>query len=298
MSRKKTIRSGFLLLLAAFIWGIAFVAQSVGMEHLGPFSFGTARFLLGSVVLLPLVAFRRKQNRKKNVTPAGAKITWIAGICCGLALGVATAFQQMGLKYTTVGKAGFITTLYMIIVPIMGVFLKKKVPVKVWICAIIASIGMYLLCMSETFQIGRGDILVFVCAILFSIHILVIDHFSPLADGVEISCIQFLIAGVFSLVMALLFEHPQMTDFLMSWLPIAYAGIMSSGVAYTLQMIGQKDMDPTAASLLLSMESTFSVLAGWILLNQKLTFKELVGCALMFFAVILVQLPEKQPRSE
>lgn len=294
MFNRKAIRSGFLLLLAAFIWGIAFVAQSVGMEHLGPFSFGMARFFLGSIVLLPLVAFRRKQNRKKGITPAGKKITWTAGICCGLALGVATSFQQMGLKYTTVGKAGFITTLYIIIVPILGVFLKKKVRGRVWICAGIAAVGMYLLCMSESLHIGKGDLLVFVCAILFSIHILVIDYFSPLADGVEISCIQFLIAGVFSLIMMLLFEHPQITDFTVSWLPIAYAGIMSSGVAYTLQIIGQKDMDPTAASLLLSMESTFSVLAGWAILNQKLTLRELAGCVLMFIAVILVQLPEKK----
>lgn len=294
MFNRKAIRSGFLLLLAAFIWGIAFVAQSVGMEHLGPFSFGMARFFLGSIVLLPLVVFRRRQNRKKGITPAGKKITWIAGICCGLALGVATSFQQMGLKYTTVGKAGFITTLYIIIVPILGVFLKKKVRGRVWICAGIAAVGMYLLCMSESLHIGKGDLLVFVCAILFSIHILVIDYFSPLADGVEISCIQFLIAGVFSLIMMLLFEHPQITDFTVSWLPIAYAGIMSSGVAYTLQIIGQKDMDPTAASLLLSMESTFSVLAGWAILNQKLTLRELAGCVLMFIAVILVQLPEKK----
>lgn len=294
MFNRKAIRSGFLLLLAAFIWGIAFVAQSVGMEHLGPFSFGMARFFLGSIVLLPLVVFRRRQNRKKGITPAGKKITWVAGICCGLALGVATSFQQMGLKYTTVGKAGFITTLYIIIVPILGVFLKKKVRGRVWICAGIAAVGMYLLCMSESLHIGKGDLLVFVCAILFSIHILVIDYFSPLADGVEISCIQFLTAGVFSLVMMLLFEHPQITDFTVSWLPIAYAGIMSSGVAYTLQIIGQKDMDPTAASLLLSMESTFSVLAGWAILNQKLTLRELAGCVLMFIAVILVQLPEKK----
>lgn len=294
MFNRKAIRSGFLLLLAAFIWGIAFVAQSVGMEHLGPFSFGMARFFLGSIVLLPLVVFRRRQNRKKGIKPAGKKITWMAGICCGLALGVATSFQQMGLKYTTVGKAGFITTLYIIIVPILGVFLKKKVRGRVWICAGIAAVGMYLLCMSESFHIGKGDLLVFVCAILFSIHILVIDYFSPLADGVEISCIQFLTAGVFSLVMMLLFEHPQITDFMVSWLPIAYAGIMSSGVAYTLQIIGQKDMDPTAASLLLSMESTFSVLAGWAILNQKLTLRELAGCVLMFIAVILVQLPEKK----
>jgi drug/metabolite transporter (DMT)-like permease len=280
--KTNSIANGFLLLLAAFIWGIAFVAQSVGMDYIGPFSFGASRFLLGTVVLLPVIYVRRKQNRKKGIAPADMKTTWIGGICCGLALCAASTLQQVGIQYTTVGKAGFITTLYIIIVPILGIFLKKKVPGKVWPCAVLAAIGMYLLCMSESLQIGKGDVLVFICAFLFAIQILLADHFVELADPVEISCIQFLTSGVILTILMFVFETPHWSDFVAAWLPIAYAGILSSGVAYTLQLIGQKGMDPTIASLLLSMESTFSVLAGWVILKQKL---------LMFTAVILVQLP-------
>lgn len=289
--KTNSIGNGFLLLSAAFIWGIAFVAQSVGMDYLGPLSFGASRFLLGAVVLLPVIAFRRKQNQKKGIAPAGVKITWIGGICCGLALCAASTLQQIGIQYTSVGKAGFITTLYIIIVPILGIFLKKRVPGKVWPCAVLAAIGMYLLCMSESLQIGKGDVLVFICAFLFAIQILLADHFVKLADPVEISCIQFLTSGVILTILMFVFETSHWSDFVAAWLPIAYAGILSSGVAYTLQLIGQKGMDPTIASLLLSMESTFSVLAGWVILKQKLTVKELIGCVLMFTAVILVQLP-------
>lgn len=289
--KTNSIGNGFLLLSAAFIWGIAFVAQSVGMDYLGPLSFGASRFLLGAVVLLPVIAFRRRQNQKKGIAPAGVKITWIGGICCGLALCAASTLQQIGILYTSVGKAGFITTLYIIIVPILGIFLKKRVPGKVWPCAVLAAIGMYLLCMSESLQIGKGDVLVFICAFLFAIQILLADHFVELADPVEISCIQFLTSGVILTILMFVFETPHWSDFVAAWLPIAYAGILSSGVAYTLQLIGQKGMDPTIASLLLSMESTFSVLAGWVILKQKLTVKELIGCVLMFTAVILVQLP-------
>lgn len=289
--KTNSIGNGFLLLSAAFIWGIAFVAQSVGMDYLGPLSFGASRFLLGAVVLLPVIAFRRRQNQKKGIAPAGAKITWIGGICCGLALCAASTLQQIGIQYTSVGKAGFITTLYIIIVPILGIFLKKKVPGKAWPCAVLAAIGMYLLCMSESLQIGKGDVLVFICAFLFAIQILLVDYFVELADPVEISCIQFLTSGVILTILMFVFETPHWSDFVAAWLPIAYAGILSSGVAYTLQLIGQKGMDPTIASLLLSMESTFSVLAGWVILKQKLTVKELIGCVLMFTAVILVQLP-------
>ena len=295
--KTNSIANGFLLLLAAFIWGIAFVAQSVGMDYIGPFSFGASRFLLGAVVLLPVICVRRRQNRKKGIAPADTKTTWIGGVCCGLALCAASTLQQVGIQYTTVGKAGFITTLYIIIVPIMGIFLKKKVPGKVWPCACLAAVGMYLLCMSGSLRIGRGDALVLGCAVLFSVQILLADHFVQLADPVEISCIQFLTSGVILTVLMFVFETPQVENFLAAWMPIAYAGILSSGVAYTLQLIGQKGMDPTIASLLLSMESTFSVLAGWVILKQKLTVKELIGCVLMFTAVILVQLPGKSKKA-
>lgn len=292
--KKFSLKSSLLLFLAAFIWGVAFVAQSVGMDYMGPLTFNGARFLMGSLVLLPFVLLRRKQNKKIGRAPASLKTTIIGGVCCGLALCSAALFQQYGIMYTTVGKAGFITTLYIILVPFFGIFLKKRIPGKVWIGAVIAAAGMYLLCMSERLALSRGDTLVFICAILFSVHILVIDHFSPMADGVELSCIQFLTAGIIGSMGAILFEQPTLQCLIDGMIPLAYAGILSSGVAYTLQVIGQKDMDPTVASLILSMESVFSALAGWVILHQKLSGRELFGCALVFMAVILVQLPEKK----
>ena len=292
--KKFSLKSSLLLFLAAFIWGVAFVAQSVGMDYMGPLTFNGARFLMGSLVLLPFVLVRRKQNKKTGKEPASLKTTIVGGVCCGLALCSAALFQQYGIMYTTVGKAGFITTLYIILVPFFGIFLKKRIPGKVWIGAVIAAAGMYLLCMSERLALSRGDTLVFICAILFSVHILVIDHFSPMADGVELSCIQFLTAGVIGSIGAILFEQPTLKCLIDGIIPLAYAGILSSGVAYTLQVVGQKDMDPTVASLILSMESVFSALAGWVILHQKLSGRELFGCVLVFMAVILVQLPEKK----
>ncbi len=283
------------MFLAAFIWGVAFVAQSVGMDYMGPFTFNGARFLMGSLVLLPLVYIRRKKDREKGAPHPGLKVTFKGGICCGLALCSAALLQQFGIMFTTVGKAGFITTLYIIIVPVISIFLGKKATGKVWAGAGLAAFGMYLLCMSERLALSRGDTYVFLCAIIFSIHILVIDHFSAKADGVELSCIQFLTAGVISSILAFIFEGPKVSYLIDGIVPLAYAGIMSSGVAYTLQVIGQKDTDPTVASLILSLESVVSMLAGWVILGQALSRRELLGCGLVFGAVVLVQLPERKP---
>ena len=292
--KKVSLKSSLLLLLTAFIWGVAFVSQSVGMDYLGPLSFNGARFLMGSAVLLPVIVFNRTRGIKEGKPVSGWKDTVTGGVCCGLVLCAAALLQQYGILYTTVGKAGFITTLYIILVPFFGIFLKKKIPGKVWAGAAIAAFGMYLLCMSESLSLGRGDTLVFLCAVLFSVHILVIDYFSPKADGVELSCIQFLTAGVIGSILAFVFERPDAGAFLKGIVPLAYAGILSSGVAYTLQVVGQRDMDPTIASLILSLESVVSMLAGWVILGQALTGRELTGCGLVFGAVILVQLPGKK----
>ena len=342
-------KSSLMLFAAAFIWGTAFVAQSVGMEYLGPLSFNGVRFLMGGAVLLPVAAIgrsrRKKEDRKREEErkkeeeneedrekerkreeeneedrekedkkkDGGKKknynASFIGGLYCGLVLCAASLLQQYGILHTSVGKAGFITTL-----PqkqgsrraptkcpqpkVHIIFLKKKIPGKVWVGAAIAALGMYLLCMSESLSLNIGDGLVFMGAILFSIHILVIDYFSPRADGVELSCIQFLTAGVLGSVLALLFEEPRIQDFIDGSLPLAYAGILSCGVAYTLQVMGQKDTEPTVAALLLSLESVVSVLAGWVILDQALTGRELGGCALVFCAVILVQLPRMGKRSD
>ncbi len=296
--KRFSLKSSLLLFLAAFIWGIAFVAQSVGMDYMGPLSFNGARFLMGGTVLLPVVFFRRKKKKEKGIVPADLKITITGGVCCGLALCSASLFQQYGIMYTTVGKAGFITTLYIILVPFFGIFLKKRITGRVWAGAVIAAAGMYLLCMSERLALSKGDTLVFVCAVLFSVHILVIDYFSEKADGVELSCIQFFTAGVIGSIGALIFEQPTLQAMADGIIPLAYAGILSCGVAYTFQVIGQKDMDPTIASLILSMESVFSVLAGFIILNEELSKRELSGCILVFAAVILVQLPDKKHKKE
>ena len=287
-------KSSLMLFLAAFIWGTAFVAQSVGMDYLGPLSFNGARFLMGSAVLAPLVCFNRAKGKRRGVKSADGKAAVKGGVCCGLLLCGASLLQQYGILHTSVGKAGFITTLYIILGPFFGLFLKKRIPGKSWAGAVIAAFGMYLLCMSESLSLGRGDSLVFLCAILFSVHILAVDHFSPKTDGVELSCIQFLTAGVAAGILAFIFEKPDIRDFADGIIPLAYAGILSCGVAYTLQVLGQKGTDPTIASLILSLESTVSVLAGWVVLKQALTGRELAGCALVLCAVILVQLPGRK----
>ncbi len=207
---------------------------------------------------------------------------------------LASNFQQFGIKYTTVGKAGFITACYIVLVPILGLFLKKKCSPFIWLAVAMSVAGLYLLCITDGFSIGKGDILVLICAVLFSFHILVIDYYSPKVDGVKLSCIQFLVCGILSGIPALIFEKPEMSAVLTAWQPILYAGVMSCGVAYTLQIIGQKNMNPTVASLILSLESCISVLAGWVILGQQLSAREIAGCVIMFAAIILAQLPQKE----
>lgn len=303
--RTGQIKNSLLLLLTAFIWGIAFVAQSVGGEAVGCFTFNGVRSLIGALVLIPVIFFLDGQKKKelgeeKLLEQRGDKKTLISGgICCGLMLCIASNFQQFGLSFTTVGKAGFITAMYILIVPILGLFMKKKVGPKVWLGVVLATIGLYMLCMtSESISLSKGDFLVLICAGFFSLHILIIDYFSPKCDGVRMSCIQFLVCGIISIVIAFIFEKPSMNAILSGWLPILYAGVLSCGVAYTLQIVGQKNMDPTVASLILSLESVFSVLAGWIILDQTLSRRELFGCVLMFLAIILAQLPQKEKTKE
>lgn len=295
------LKNSLLLLLTATIWGIAFVAQSVGMDYVGGFTFNAVRSIIGATVLLPLIFFLDSRKPKVTLTPEEKqkqkKTLLIGGICCGIFLCLASNFQQFGIKYTTVGKAGFITACYIVIVPILGLFLKKKCTAYVWIAVALSLIGLYLLCIKDGFSIGKGDALVFICAILFSFHILVIDYFSPLVDGVKLSCIQFFVSGILSGIPALIIEKPAFSSILAAWMPILYAGVMSCGVAYTLQIIGQKNMNPTIASLILSLESCISVLAGWVLLGQSLSMKEGIGCVIMFAAIILAQLPEKTAHS-
>ncbi len=281
-----------ILFMAAAIWGFAFVAQSVGMDYVGPYTFVTARNVVALAVLLPWVAAARRQRKKGGQRRSGRRPLIYGGVCCGICLFAASALQQFGMKYTTVGKAGFITAMYIVLVPVFGIFAKKKTGVKVWIAVTAALAGLYLLCMTKgDFQLQKGDAYILGCAAVFALHILVVDHFSPLVDGVELSCVQFAVNAVLGTILMMLLEQPRMADLLAAWLPIVYAGALSSGVGYTFQIIGQKGMNPTVASLILSLESVISVLAGWLLLHQALTARELAGCALVFAAIILVQLP-------
>ena len=299
--KKTELGSAALLFLAAFIWGVAFVAQSVGMDYVGPFTFNGCRFLIGGLVLTPFALIRDRQHEKsasfqklsREEQKKYKRTTLIGGLCCGVAICIASSFQQAGMQYTSVGKAGFITALYIVLVPVFGIFLKRKVTPIIWMGVFLAAIGFYFLCITESFSINYGDLLVFICAICFTFHILIIDYFAPKADGVALSCIQFWFSGIVCMGIAILNESPNVTAIIQAAVPILYAGVLSCGVAYTLQIIGQKHMKPAVASLILSLESVISVLAGWVILKEVLTGRQFLGCALVFAAVVMAQLPVK-----
>lgn len=299
------LKNSLLLLLTATIWGISFVAQSEGGDAVGAFTFNATRNLIGSLVLIPVIfllsrlnlsgkAVNRSSASEGNIFSRNRTLI-LGGVSCGVCLCLASNFQQVGISYTSVGKAGFITACYIVIVPILGLFMKKKCSPFIWIAVILSLCGLYLLCLTpgEGFAIGKGELLVLICAFLFSLHILTIDHFSPLVDGVKMSCIQFLVCGILSGIPALIFESPDLAGIFAAKIPVLYAGVMSCGVAYTLQIVGQKNMNPTVASLILSLESCISVIAGWLILVQNLSSREIFGCVLMFGAIILAQLPQK-----
>ncbi len=290
----KQLRGSMMLLITAVIWGTAFVAQSEGMRYVEPFTYNAMRTLLGGVVLIPVIAAFRRAGRKtrapaKDTPPL--RTTVIGGIVCGIVLFIASSFQQSGIVMTTAGKAGFITALYIILVPLIQFVLYRKSSLMVWFCVLLAAGGFWLLCIKEGFSVGIGDLLVLCGAFFFAVHIMVIDHFnSRHTDGMLMSCIQFLTAGSLMLICMLLFETPQLSSILDAKYTILYAGVMSCGVAYTLQILGQRDTDPTAATLLMSLEAVFAALSGWLILHEVLTLKELTGCVLVFIAVILAQL--------
>ena len=299
MNRKQTGNT-LLLVLTALIWGCAFVAQSVGAEYVGAYTFLATRSWLGGVVLLPLIAALDKSVEKSGQTPrrpqtkAERKTLLTGGLACGCLLFAASAAQQFGIASTTTAKAGFITTLYVLIVPVLSLFLGRRVSGKLWACIATGVVGLYFLCMKGGFSLERGDALVLLCAVIFSCHILTVDHFSPQVDGVRLSCIQFFVTAVISTVCMFIFEKPTWDAIRAAAVPILYAGLLSSGAGYTLQIIGQRDLDPAIASLAMSLESVFSALAGWVLLHQRLTARELFGCALMFAAIVAAQLPERK----
>ena len=336
MSKKS--RGNLLLLLVSFIWGSAFVAQSSGMDYVGPYTYNMTRNVLAFFFLIPVVWFmervqntstaedtfgpedevkgqtslthmsdtvdfpsERMKSERENVKRTrktfwdvirANRVTLIGGVCCGLALSVATTFQQVGITMTTAGKSGFITALYIILVPIMSIVLGKKIPRIIWFCVGLAIVGFYLLCVKENFTISPGDVLTLICAVCFSAHIIIIDYFtSKNVDGVKMSCIQFGVASVVLTPLMFAMESPSMHSILSAWVTIGYAGILSSGVAYTLQIVAQKDTDPTTATLIMSLESVFAALSGWVILHEVLLPKELLGCLIVMVAVVLAQIP-------
>ncbi|MEG0391959.1 MAG: DMT family transporter [Anaerovoracaceae bacterium] len=299
MNQKKNhLGSELLLLLTAFIWGTAFVAQRSGMDYLGPLTFNAIRTLLGGIALLPVIYFFGKAKKRTNeeetaLLPSSKKTLALGGIACGIILFIAMYFQQAGIVYTTAGKAGFITTLYIVLVPLFGIFLGKKVRPIIWLCVGLAVIGLYLLSIKSGFSIGKGDLLIFICSFFYAGHILIIDHFSPKVDGIKMSCIQFFIVALLSFAFAIPTETITWKAILDCWFPILYSGVLNCGVAFTLQIVGQKKVEPSIASLLLSLESVFAVISGVIILGESITIKESFGCVIMFIAIILAQLPSK-----
>lgn len=290
----KEWRGNLLLLVTAIIWGSAFVAQSVAADLVGTFTFQALRSLLGGLVLLPVVAGNAVMRRKRGVAPIGSRRTlWCGGILCGVMLCVASCLQQGGIAYTSVGNAGFITAMYILLVPLLGMFFGKKVGSRLWICIGMAIVALYLLSIKDGFHMSKGDLLMLACALAFSVHILLVDHFTPKVDGVQLACIQFFAAGLLPLPLMLFFERPTAANIAAAWLPIAYAGVLSSGIGYTFQILGQKYTKPSVASLLMSLESVFAVLAAALILHQVPTLRETLGCVLMFAAIILAQLPER-----
>ena len=290
---KKSLRGSLLLLLGSVIWGAAFVAQRVGMDHLGPFSFNGIRMLLAGVVLIPVTAFIERKNargdERQRVDP---KDQGLAGLLCGFMLFAASSLQQMGLVTTSAGKAGFITALYVVLVPVAAWLLFKKNPGRIiWLGVALAVFALYLLCMpAGGFSLQSGDLLLLGCAACYTVQILCVDYYAPKVSGVRLARDEFLITGALSMLIALFTETITAEGIREALIPILYAGIMSSAVGFTLQIIGQRDTDPTVASLLMCLESVFAVLTGAIVLGEKMTVRETVGCILMFSAVILAQL--------
>ena len=290
---KNKIRGTATLLLATIIWGSTFIAQSVGMDHIEPFTFQAVRNAMAVVFLFP---FSYLFESEKNAFAAKWRDPqlWKSGIICGTALYVAAGLQQMGIVYTTAGKAGFLTAMYIVLVPMLGLFVNRKPSPAAWISVGIAVCGLYLLSCTDVSGINKGDLLLMASALAYAVQITLIDRYAGSLDGIRLNSVQCLTCAVFSAVTMFLTETPRLSNILACWFPLAYAGILSMGVAYTLQIMGQRDLEPTTASLIMSLESVFALLCGWLILHETMTPAELTGCALVFSAVLISQIPQKK----
>ena len=298
----KNLKGAVCCLIAALFWGVAFVAQDVSVDLVEPFTFTAVRMAMGgaTIALLLLIRFLASK-KKKQIEEPPKKTNWqillIGGIVCGCCLTVATVTQQIGLKYTTAGKSGFITSCYIVLVPIIGLFFKRKCPFFVWISLVLAVTGLYFLCIKGGFSgFGKGDLITLGCSLAFAVHILVIDYFIRRTDGMALACAQCFVCSLVSTAFMLVLEHPVWENLLKAWLPVLYTGVFSAGLAYMFQILGQKNLNPTVASIVMSLESVISVIAAWILLNQTLTVREIIGCIIIFGAIILAQMPQKKKK--
>jgi drug/metabolite transporter (DMT)-like permease len=289
---KMKLRGSISLLAATVIWGSAFIAQSVGMDYIEPFTFQAVRCFLAVLFLLPVI-WLFDRDKKSYFMMWSDPHLWKTGLVCGIALFVAAGLQQIGLVYTTAGKAGFITAMYIVLVPILGLFFRKVPSPAAWVSVGLAVVGLYMLSCVGVTEINIGDICLLGCALGFAVQITLVDRMAANLDGLPLNCIQSLVCAVLSMVMMMVTESPKTEDILACWLPLGYAGVLSMGVAYSLQIIGQKHVEPTPASLIMSMESVFAMVFGWLLLNESMAVHELIGCALVFAAVILSQIPIK-----
>ncbi|MBE6941274.1 MAG: DMT family transporter [Ruminococcaceae bacterium] len=289
----KQLKGSLSIILATVIWGSTFVAQSVGVDYMGPFTFLSLRCFLAVAMLLAVLFLR---NRKEFVKIIADPRLWKAGIPCGVALFAATALQQIGLIYTTAGKGGFITTMYIIMVPILGLFLKRKPPKMVGLSVVIAAVGLYLISGAGFTAINIGDVLMLLCAVAFAVQILIMDRVAGELNSMALNMSQALVCAVISGICALIFDSTTWQGILDCWFPLCWAGIMSMGIAYTLQIVGQKAIEPTTASLLMSFESVFAAISGWLLLSESFTLTEGIGCVLVFAAIMLTQIPVKDKK--
>ena len=294
--RKFFSRSNLLLILASIIWGCAFVAQNVGMNYIGPWTFSTIRFLIAGFSLLAIIPIldKRRTHVIRPKTKEEKQKLLLGSVLCGLALSVGSIVQQIAMLTVPVAKAGFLTTLYVLFVPIITLLFGKKIPLKVWIGIAMALFGLYLLSMAGNLSLGIGEIFLILAAFLFAIHIIIIGHFSTRVDPVRLSCGQLLIGGFATVIPMIVIERPTIVSILAAYIPLLYTGIFSSCVAYTLQIFAQKEANPTIAGMLLSLESVFAALAGYLILNQVLNTRELIGCVLIFIAIVIAQLPDRR----
>ncbi len=302
----RSARAALLLLLTAMIWGAAFVAQDVAADALPPFTFNGCRMVLAALTLVPVIAFRHRGQQRSAAAsgeaaptllpadPAQRRFLLLGGLACGVMLALGSGFQQLGINAgVQAGKAGFITALYIVLVPLTGLFFGKRPTVLVWVAVVLSAVGLYLLCMQGGMVLEAGDLFLLLCAFSFTGHILVVDHVGAHVDGVKLSCLQFAVTSVICLLIAAFTEQPTWAGVKAATIPILYAGILSGGVGYTLQIVAQKDIDPTIASLIMCLESVFAVLFGWLLLGDAMSLREYLGCAVMMVGIVLAQLPGK-----